>query len=476
MALSRRAFLVTGLMTVPYIRHMPVALAGSGEPIELRARPVRRKLMEEGKEAACLAYNGQIPGPMIRARRGERIHVRVINELDQPTTIHWHGIRLDNAMDGVPDMTQPPIAPGEAFDYEFEVPDAGTYWYHPHLGTSEQLDRGMSGPLVVDGDSEDGRFGDDITLLIDDWRLNEDGTISDTFGNGMDMSHAGRLGNWLTVNGVSEPEISVEPGLPVRLRLINASNARILYLDLESLGASVIALDGQPLGKPVTGSGKFALSAAQRADLAILLDRGNSTPFLETSGPPFTFANFTGTPVQADWQNRFPIALKPNDLPEPDVRNASRHVMRLQGGMMGRAFEARMGAMNGSETGAGPGAPSGMMGMSELVGHGMFWALSGVSGTDREPFLSAQIGQSVHITFVNETAWAHGMHIHGHHFRVLTRNGSEEPGTPWRDTVLVGANEKVEIAFVADNPGKWMFHCHMIEHQISGMMTWMSVG
>lgn len=471
--IDRRSFLISGIVSLPSIVALPVLRSHAGDPLLLRAAPARHTLYTGKEPADVLAYNDQIPGPTIRIRKGEEVSVRFENGLDEPATVHWHGIRIENAMDGVPGMTQNPVPPGETFDYRFVAPDAGTFWYHPHMGASQQLGRGLYGPLIIDGDAK-GTFDDDITLILDDWRLDENGAIADNFGNMMDASHAGRLGNWMTVNGSSSPQIQVTEGKRTRMRLINTSNARVLYLDLETLGAEVIALDGQPVSEPFAGNNRFALGPSQRADLFVVFREPGTVPFRETSRNPFTFAEFAVTGGSVT--EAASPSLIGNNLPEPDLGKVSRHTMLLQGGMMGPAFEARVGNMDHLEMNSDR-QPHDLpvMDRRELAGIGIFWALSGVSGTDEKPFLAAKAGEHVIIEIVNQTAWPHAMHLHGHHFRVMTRNGNREPGTPWRDTVLLEREETVEIAFVADNPGKWMIHCHMIEHQTSGMMTWMSV-
>ena len=178
-------------------------------------------------------YNQLVPGPEIRVRQGHRLRLEVHNALDQNTTLHCHGIRLPIEMDGVPGLTQAPISQGETFIYEFDVPDAGTYWYHPHFNSSEQIGRGLYGALIVE-ESEPIFVDRDITLILDDWRLSNDFQIQNNFDNGHDRSHAGRIGNTLTVNGRETPDIPVRSGERVRLRLINAANARHFSMDLSS--------------------------------------------------------------------------------------------------------------------------------------------------------------------------------------------------------------------------------------------------
>jgi len=177
---------------------LSAALAYDGF-IELRAREAEAQLLAEGEpKTKVWAYGDRVPGPILRARQGEPFKVRFHNQLSQPSTVHWHGIRIENAMDGVANLTQAPVPPGESFNYIFTPPDAGTYWYHPHSRTWEQLARGLYGMLIVEEENAPA-FDLDLPLMLDDWRLTDDGAIDETtLGNMMDKSHAGRLGNWVT--------------------------------------------------------------------------------------------------------------------------------------------------------------------------------------------------------------------------------------------------------------------------------------
>jgi FtsP/CotA-like multicopper oxidase with cupredoxin domain len=181
-------------------------------------------------------------------RQGARLKIVVENRLAEETTVHWHGLRVPHAMDGVPHLTQPPIAPGARFVYEFAVPDAGTYWYHPHQRSSEQVGRGLSGPLIVE-EREPIQVDRDLTWVLDDWRLLPDAQINPDFDNFMDASHNGRLGNTVTVNGRIPETFAVRAGKRLRLRLINAANARIFGLELEGHRPTVVALMASRLSR-----------------------------------------------------------------------------------------------------------------------------------------------------------------------------------------------------------------------------------
>jgi FtsP/CotA-like multicopper oxidase with cupredoxin domain len=418
-------------------------------------------------ETAVWAYNGTVPGPEIRVRQGERLRVAVENRLAEETTVHWHGLRVPNAMDGVPHLTQKPIAPGETFVYEFDAPDAGTYWYHPHQRSHEQVGRGLYGPLIVE-ERAPVAAGRDITWVLDDWRLLRDAQISGDFGNMMDMGMAGRIGNTVTINGRIPETFAVRAGERLRLRLINAANARIFGLVFRSHRPLVIAIDGQPVEPHEPPNGRVVVAPAMRVDLLIDM----------TGAPGETFAirdtfyaaqAYTVTDIAYSHEPPLPkraqaVSLPPNTMPEPDTAKARRHEIVFGGGMM-------MGGMMGG----------GMMGGrqdSRGTGRSGMWTINGESFTGHvhDPLLRLDLGRSYVLAMHNRTAFHHPIHLHGHSFRVIARNGRPTRYREWQDTVLMDPDERADIAFVADNPGDWMIHCHILEHQEGGMMGVIRVG
>ena len=423
---------------------------------DLRAAPTTAQLTPPGGPVTPVwAYDGTIPGPELRLKAGQRVTRTFANDLPQASSIHWHGIRIENAMDGVAYMTQQPVPPGGRFTYGFVVPDAGTYWYHPHNRTWEQMARGLYGPLIVE-ETVSPDVDHDLVLMLDDWRLAQDGSLHDSFGHMRDWSHAGRLGNWVTVNGDPEWTHNVRAGQRLRLRLINAANARIFDLGLQGMDAWVVALDGQPLEEPER-AGRLSLAPAQRIDL--IADAGSEEGLLYSieRGEGYVVASFPASGT-AGTVRAAPAPLPPNDLPAlGDLGNAVRAELVMEGGAMGRM---RGAIYQGKQ-----------LEVRELVDNGMAWSFNGVADLPKTPLLRAQRNQTVRIRMTNGSRWPHAMHLHGHHFRELRRG---TPG-PWRDTILMQPDATHEIAFVADNLGKWLLHCHMLEHAASGMMTWLEV-
>lgn len=440
--------------------------------LDLRARRVPHRLAgEEYAHSDLWLYNGATPGPEIRLEQGDMARVHFTNELDEPTSIHWHGIRIDNAMDGVPGLTQEPVMPGESFDYVFAVPDTGTFWYHAHNKSWEQVARGLYGPLIVDEVTPPFPRENDITLVVDDWRLDNEGRLDlASLGSLRDWSHAGRLGNWLTINGVSQPRFTLNAEENYRLRLINACNARAVSFDPNSIGAEILGYDGFVFDRPRKFDGdQLTLTPAQRVDVLLRTEGNEPLKLNETGGfaleeisgrEPVRFAIFDIKPTTGRPRNE-PIAPLPNIISVPDLASAITVDLVMSGGAMGRM---------GDITYEGKALTRERMLETKQV-----WAFNGIANMSDEPLFRVKRGQTVIVKTVNQTGWLHAMHTHGHHFQTIGRNGKKPDEMIWRDTFSIDRDETVEIAFVADNPGKWLLHCHMLEHAVAGMRTWFEV-
>ena len=442
------------------------ATAGA-DPVEarLRAAATRAALVGGGyPDTSVWAYEGAVPGPLLRVPQGARLRVTVENDLPEETTVHWHGMRIPIAMDGVPILSQPPIEPGGRFVYDFVAKDAGTFWYHPHVRGFEQVERGLSGVLIVD-EPEPLAVDRDELWVLDDWRLDQQAQVTDDFGHPMDLSHAGRVGNTVTVNGRIVEQAPVRAGERLRLRLVNVANARHFALSFEGHRPVIVAHDGQPVAPHEPEGGLVVLGPAMRAD--IVLDcaghPGDRASVVDRfyRGREYRLLDLAydgGAPLRDDALDA-PRALAPNPIPEPDPRDAQEAEIVFEGGMMGRMSA---GMMNGRQTD-----------MRTLMRAGKMWAVNGIVavGEAMQPTVTVPLGRTARFTLINRTAWPHPIHLHGHHFRVLVRNGMPTPHREWRDTVLLMPDDRVEIAFVADNPGDWLLHCHVLEHMAGGMLA-----
>ena len=415
-------------------------------------------LPEKYGKTQVWAFDGIAPGPEIRVKQGQSVRRRVINNLSHPTSVHWHGIRIDNRMDGVAGLTQPAIEPGDQFDYDFVAPDAGTYWYHSHSRSFEQVARGLHGALIVD-EAEPVDVDRDEVLVLDDWLIDPDtAQIAASFGAMHDLSHAGRLGNYVTTNGKYNLAKSVARNERLRLRLINASNARIFQLALDGLDGWIVAFDGMPLSQPSPVQDTFVLAPAQRIDLIVdvTADVGSAGHVVQLDrNESFSQVAFEVMGESTRARRPAPLPLPPNLETKPDLSNAHDVMLTMEGGAMG----GMRGAMMGGQ----------MSSMRDLMQSGNFWAFNGKVGSmDGEPLAVVSRGETFRLKIRNDTAFPHAMHLHGMHFHELDQNGQL---ATFRDTTLVARGETKEIAAVADIPGKWLLHCHMLSHAASGMMA-----
>jgi len=468
--ISRRRFMLGTAALAGWALTPPaIRAASAAEPLpELRAAPGVAQLLPADSfgPTKVWAYNGATPGEAIRVKAGERVRRSLVNDLPQSTAVHWHGIRIDNAMDGAAGLTQDAVPAGARFDYDFVAPDAGTFWYHSHDRSWEQMARGLSGPLIVE-EPEPWRGADrELTLFIDDWRLTKDGMFDEeSLGSLMDWGHGGRIGNVVTVNGTVGPELPVRAGERIRLRLINGANARILGVSLEGFAPRLIAVDGHPVAPRGLKDDVVVLAPAQRADVVIdcQAEPGARVPIKVYADRAWIDA------VDLVYGDQAALPAKPGDI-QP-LAETMRHALDMD-----KALDVRLdmsgGAMGSMERAMVGGRERGF---EELVKLRRIWAFNGVAGDMDEPLFRASAGQTVKLTIFNDTRWPHAMHLHGHHFKVLTRDGKADPNGDWRDTVLNAPMETIEIALEASNPGKWLLHCHMLEHQVAGMKTWFDV-
>ncbi len=450
MTLTRRQFLQKSALASAFSA-MPWPLIASEAPVQrLRATASTQQLINgpEYRAADVFAFNQTVPGPLLRYRQGDLVRIDFENELPEESSIHWHGIRNINAMDGVAGLTQPAVATGGRFRYEFPLPDAGTYWYHSHAKTWSQVARGLYGPLIVDG-PEDPSVDHDLVLMIDDWRLSDDGRIDEaSFGSLHDWAHGGRLGNWMTVNGISHPEFPVKQGSRIRLRLINAANARIFELQ-SRLPATVITQDGFPCTQ--VERTVIELAPAQRVDLIVDIDDSPLTLFEARSGEPYPALTINPSLMGATVAR---TALPQMAIQTPPATIDLSIPVHMQGGAMGNLREAEY---EGS-----------MRSIRELARqHKKVWAFNGKISHHHERLARVERNQVVSIDVWNDSRWAHAMHLHGHHFWIRTASGEDLSGM--RDTYLFDPGERAQLIFVADNPGLWLFHCHMLEHHAAGM-------
>ena len=450
---NRRQFLER-LSGFPILVAFPLPTIAAGlRRYRLTATLVEHPLGGPNKPVSpLLLYNGELPGPKLMARKGETLEIDFHNRLDQPTTIHWHGIRNVNEMDGVPDVTQAVVEPGEQFTYSFPARDAGTFWYHAHNRSFEQVARGLYGPLIVT-DNEPRENSRDIVVIADDWRLDADWRFDEaSLGNLHDWSHGGRLGNWLTINGKSQPEIPIPKTGLVRLRVINAANARVLSFQLsQGSPMHIIALDGAPC-EPFDVD-TLRLGPAQRADIVVQAGPDLGSLYEVTGGGNFEAASFVSKSVNESALGDI------SALPwysYPDIKDAKVVTIHMQGGAMGNLTSA---VFEGEE----------VLSRKLALEKQKFWAFNGQVGGYEHLLADLNLGDTAILRVFNDTRWEHTMHLHGHHFWVKSKEFRQETHKVLRDTYLIAPGETSDLVFIADNPGLWLFHCHVLEHSAGGM-------
>jgi len=460
--LTRRKFIkagAAGLAGGALLRLAPVT-AGNAD-FHLSAAHGQVKLARDQQlPTEVMYYNQSIPGPLIRIPRARESVIVFENALDESSSVHWHGLRIENAMDGVPGMTQAPVMPGEKFEYRLTPPDAGTYWYHTHQRSWAQLALGLAGVLIVEEDDPPA-VDQDLVFAIDDWRLDAEMQIDrESLGAMHDWAHGGRMGNVITVNGETEKVYRVARGERIRLRLLNIANARTMNLLFNEPRISVIAIDGQPVEPFTPPDGRIRLAPGQRSDVIIDMnaDPGHRSLIEVVIGDyAYEVASFEyGEKIRREHTPDTPIRLEQNPLQATRLPETFEHVpLHMQGGAMGGM---RSAVYEGKE-----------MGVSELIQHRKIWAINGIAGMPEQPLFSVRRGTAVSLDVVNDNSWPHAMHLHGHHF--IYHRSPEF----WRDTALFTRGEEGTMRFVADNPGKWLIHCHMVEHMAGGMLTWFEV-
>lgn len=398
--------------------------------------------LADGKTIQAWGFDKQLAGTVLKARRGDRLIVKVKNELPEPTVIHWHGIRLPASMDGTGE-SQPLIMPGDEFVYNFVVPDAGTFWFHSHHNEKWQMEKGMYGALIVEDDN-DPVVDDDKVFMIDDMKLSDVNEFK--IGNFIQRwieRHDGRQGDTLLLNGKEQPVISVNAGQTERWRFINSSSARYFRLHLEGRPFKIIASDGGLLEQAVETT-EVLITPGERVDiLAGPFNEGedfsieslvyNRTTFLKARREQFARVNVGSVkPTKA---------LVPEKLRTIESL-ASQHAATT------RRVSLSVGASRK---------------------HGIDFLVNKQMHANDKP---VNIGELQVWEVANASLMDHPFHLHGFFFQVLEVDGKAPSYISWKDTINLKPKSKVRIAWLPDHrPGIWMYHCHILEHHEAGMMA-----
>ncbi len=416
------------------------------QPRILEARPGKARLTP-ATETAIWGFDGVTPGPLLRYKQGDALDVRLVNKLDQPLSVHWHGMRGDNPMDGVALLTQAPVPPGGQFDYRRKLTDPGLFCYRPSVfpQTAELMGRGLKGLLVVDEPAPLAADAD-LLLALDDWKLDDKGEIAGDFHNDAEARGLGRTGKLVAVNGKAAPAThEFAPGARLRLRLANLANARIMVVTVDGAQPFVVAIDSQPCDafEPVRRTIPVAPGARFELMLDLPAKEGEKTR-LVLRGPEGQDQDLLVVATKGEKATaRGPIASLPNNpaLPAAIKLDASKKVDLV--------VERKEGAP---------------------------WLLNGAvsKAYSGDPLFKVKRGTPVTLGFVNRADVPLVMHVHGHAVRLL--HDLDDGWEPyWRNGVVVPPKKTKHVAFVADSPGKWALHDDILEHEAAGLATWFEV-
>lgn len=403
-------------------------LSGPAQHITLTAQE-KRITLSSGKQIDALTFNGQAPGPQITIREGDLLEVTLKNSLpSRNVTLHWHGIDVPNAEDGVPGLTQDAVKPGETYTYKFKATQVGTFWYHSHEQSSEEVEKGLFGKITILPKVSSVARERDISLAFHEWGGSGALELADTL-----------------------QRQKITPGTPVRLRITNTANGSTPFV-LHGADFKVVAIDGNAINQPgILRDTRIRVPAGGRRDITFTMPNRPVFFGLSESGA-FTPKNIgtTWSPDGTAGAPRIPAGSELNLL------------------SYGQAVKTTINANSHFDR-------EFSLYLDPLVGFynnrfGISYAINGKLFPDA-PMLMVREGDQVKVTFYNRSPQPHPMHLHGHQVLVLSKNGQPSTGSPWwTDTLDVGPGESYEVAFDANNPGLWMDHCHNLEHAAGGMM------
>ena len=480
----------------PEARPGEIVEMADGEVLDLAASIVRRTIND--KTFLMYGYNGQYPGPLIKAERGSTVIVNFINEIEMPTTVHWHGLRLDNRFDGVPDVTQPPVLVGESFTYELYFRDTGIYWYHPHMREDIQQDLGLYGNMLITPPEADyyGRVNREEVIILDDILMDAQGPIP--WGHSA-PSHAlmGRFGNVMLVNGATDYHLEVDRGEVVRFYITNVANSRTFNMVFGGASVKVVGSDVSKFEREEWVD-SVVIAPAERYVVEVRFDEPGE---IELTNSIQAIDDFMGefyyqlktlgrvtvrqTAVSEDLSAEFERLREHADV-VADIdayRGAFDREPDHQLELTLRVHDLPMPIMRALEFEAGLYAPplewnDAMPMMNWLsTAEQVDWILRDADTGDENMEIDWHfaVGDVVKIRIFNNPETLHPMnhpvHLHGQRYLVLSIDGVPNRNLVWKDTAIVPVGSSVDILADMTNPGEWMLHCHIAEHLHAGMMT-----
>ncbi|HLG24278.1 MAG TPA: multicopper oxidase family protein [Candidatus Nanoarchaeia archaeon] len=453
--------------------------------LQLKAMPVVKEI--NGVKIKMYGYNGQIPGPLIKVRQGSTIYVNFTNNIELDSTVHWHGIRLENKYDGVPDVTQSPVKPGESFLYKLDFPDEGIYWYHPHIREDIQQDLGLYGNILVEPKNENyyNKVDKEVALFLDDLRMAKNDIVGFD-SNRATFTFMGRFGNTMLLNGQTDYNLNVKKNEVVRFYLTDSANTRVFNFLIENHKLKLVGSDsGKSENEYFADS--VIISPGERYVAEVLFDKAGEYKILhKTSFGIETLGTITVSDSTSTTNFGF-RELKSNEAMKNELANFKDYTSKEPDYKLELTLDQNM--MSGMR--------SGMMASNEPIeweetGHmammnsmsddeNVKWIIRDMkTGMKNEEIdYKVKVGDIKKIRLYNNPDSMHPMqhpiHLHGQRFLVLSEDDKANGNLAWKDTVLVPSGKTVDILVDFTNPGEWMLHCHIAEHLEAGMMIQFTV-
>ncbi len=468
----------------------------NGDSYSLVASIVRKKI--NGNEVKMLAYNGSIPGPLIKVSQNSEITINFKNETDVDSTVHPHGVRVENKFDGVPDVTQKAVKPGERFIYKIKFPDPGVFWYHPHIREDYAQELGLYGNFLVTPSQKDywAQADREETIFLDDI-LMKNGQLAPFSKLSVDHTLMGRFGNVMLVNGETNYKLSVKQGERVRFYFTNAANTRVFNISIPNTRMKLVGADNGKYEREEWAD-SILLGPSERAVVEVWFDKSgdykiiHKTPektyimgTIAVEQRPVTTSYFLVPRINQDFIDSL------NSLRPLFSKTVDKSLtLTLQ---MGSSNSDNNNSMGGHMMGNGQMMGNSQMSMGDVkkieweddmnmmniqsTKDTLKWKLLDQESNKENMDINWQFqkGDIVKLKIFNDDKSMHPMqhpiHIHGQKFLVLNTNGQKNTNLVWKDTVLIQTGDTVEILVQMDNPGKWLIHCHIPEHMEAGMMS-----
>lgn len=506
--LEKESSLQQKIDSTKLVSEMSVTPLSNNDRFDLVASNIVKTI--DGKSFEMLGYNQQSPGPLLLVTQGDKITVNFKNDIDFPTTVHWHGLRLDYTSDGVPGITQEPVLPGDTFEYELKFPDSGMFLYHPHVRTEMQMDLGLYGNILVESEDKIPTTLQ-IPIILDDVLIS-DGVLEEYDSEIATHTLMGRFGNTMMINGNTDYSLQVEQGDTVRFYLTNAANTRVFDFGIEKFKLKLIADDASNYEKQEFVD-SVILASSERRTVDVLFDKvGEYSITHTTPEKTYVLGKISITPSNNNNYDDFDNLLKDKEVVneinsfkkyfsiEPDlelefdVKTSLMHNMESQNDhSIDMDSDEKMSSMdteqshsmemnvheNNLPTIEWEDEMPKMNSMSNEENTN--WILRDLK-TGKEGFdidYTANVGDIKKIRFFNNPESDHPMqhpiHLHGQRFLVLSENGVQNNNLAWKDTVLVPTGNTVDVLVEFSNPGSWVMHCHILEHAEAGMITEITV-